>query len=56
MVFQNRKSSFFEFVEVFRKDPLLGLLGRVLFFPLINNFSASVPSVSCSLYVDDLAV
>ena len=44
----------FEFVEVFRKDPLLALY----FSPYsINDLPASLPSsVSCSLYADDLAI
>ena len=42
----------FESVEVFCKDLLLALF----FSHSINDLLASLPSVSCSLYADDLAI
>ena len=42
----------FESVEVFRKDPFLALYFSVS----INDLPASLPSISCSLYADDLAI
>ena len=47
------KAAPFESVEMFRKDPFLALY----FSLFINDLPASLPSsVSCSLYVDDLAI
>ena len=54
VIYQNRKSRCFRV----RRDVLQGsILGPVLFALFINDLPASLPSsVSCSLYVDDLAI
>ena len=54
MVYQNHRSCSFRV----HWGVLQGsILGRVLFFLFINNLPASLPSsVSCSLYVDDVAI
>ena len=54
MIFQNHKSRSF---RVCRGVPQGSVLGPVLFSLFINDLPASLPSsVSCSLYVDDLAI
>ena len=54
VVYQNRKRHFF---RVRRDVPQGFLLGPVLFSRFINGRPASLPSfVSCSLYVDNLAI
>ena len=53
VVYQNHKSRSF---QVRRSVPQGFVLGPILFSLFINDLPASLPSVSCSLYADDLAI